>query len=262
VSVRIKSLIPKHPIPMKTIFRRCFLVNWAIDPEAMRAVLPSPIEPAVHSGSAFLSVVIAQMERMRPAFLPTPFGITYNQVVYRAVVRYRGEAGVYFVRSDADHPLMCLAGNWLTFFRFHHSRISFRCTEQQATFDLDAGPAEDADIHATYDLASARRALPATSTFTTLDEAQQFLVELYQAFGLEPSNGRVDRVRIKRGCWDVQVVDDHRAKYEFMHRHRPFTAQTARLDSIFYVKDLPYYWYALERGNQSSMETEQPEGEP
>lgn len=233
---------------MKTLFRECFLVNWAIDPPALRSLLPPPLEPDLHGGRAYLSVVIAHLERMRPAFLPHFLGTTYNQVVYRAIVRCRGERGVYFVRSDADHPLMCLAGNWLTFFRFHLSRVRLKSTNEQVTFDLWAGPSERADIRATYDLASARRVLPPTSHFATLDDAQQFLVELYQAFGVEPASGRVDRVRIRRDAWNIQVVDDLRGEYPFMQHHAPFTPQNAQLDSIFYVRDLPYYWYPLEPG--------------
>src|SRR6185436_18565695 len=97
-----RALVPKHPIPMRTIFRECFLVNFAVEPDVMRGLLPEGIEPDLYGGKAWLSIVIAEMDRMRPAFLPPLFGVTYDQVVYRAVVRCEGERGVYFLRSDAD----------------------------------------------------------------------------------------------------------------------------------------------------------------
>ena len=84
-----------------------------------------------------MSVVIANMERMRPAFLPQVMGVTYNQVVYRAVVRCGGRRGVAFLRSDADSPFMVAAGNLLTFFRFHKAKISW--SENDETLDFEAG---------------------------------------------------------------------------------------------------------------------------
>ena len=87
----VRALVPKHPIPMRTIFRECFLVNFQVDPDVMRRLLPAGIEPDLYGGKAWLSIVIAEMERMRPAFLPALFGITYDQVVYRAVVRHGSE---------------------------------------------------------------------------------------------------------------------------------------------------------------------------
>ena len=56
-------------MPMRTTFRGCFLVNFAVDPAAMRARLPAHLEPELHEGRAYLSIVIADMARMRPAKL-------------------------------------------------------------------------------------------------------------------------------------------------------------------------------------------------
>src|SRR6266511_3513228 len=118
--------LPKHPVPMLTTFRRCLLVNFAVDPDAMQVLLPRHIEPGLHEGHAYLSVVVAQMERMRPAFAPRVLGITYKQIVYRVVVRCGEERGVHFLRSDADSRTMTALGNAFSFFRFHHSAIEFR----------------------------------------------------------------------------------------------------------------------------------------
>jgi uncharacterized protein YqjF (DUF2071 family) len=245
--MRLASLLPKHPIAMRTTFRTCFLVNFAVDPLALREVLPKAIEPDLRGAEAFLSIVIAQLDRMRPAALPPALGVTYHQVVYRAVVRHRGERGVYFVRSDADNRMMCLAGDWLTYFKFHHSRMAFRPNGLRVHFDLEAGSGQHADIHATYEVGRGSRELPASSSFGSLANAQTFLVELFAAFGVSPANGRVDTVRIRRGRWDVLVVDDSRAQYEFMQAGRPFSRDTARLDCILFARDMSYHWYALAR---------------
>src|SRR6185369_15012096 len=182
----------------------------------LAAVLPPPLVPDTYAGQAFLSVVVADMERMRPAFVPAFLGVTYQQVVYRAVVRCGDERGVHFLRSDADNRLMVELGNQLSFFRFHQARIAAAQGGGLRHFDLVADPHNHADIHVTFDLASARRTMPAGSVFTSADEAQRFLVELYAAFRPEPDGEQVKKVRIKRSDWRVQMVDTPRARFDYM----------------------------------------------
>jgi uncharacterized protein YqjF (DUF2071 family) len=243
----LTSLVPKHPLPMKTTFRDCFLVNFAMAPETLARVLPPPLEPDVYAGQAFLSVVIADMERMRPAFVPRALGVTYRQVVYRAVVRCGEERGVHFLRSDADNRLMVDLGNLLSFFRFHQARIATAKGGGLRHFDLVADPGHHADIHATFDLGNACQTVPAGSVFRSLDEAQTFLVELYAAFKPESDPRTVNTVRIKRSAWRVKMVDAPRARFDFMDGSATFPAGSTRLDSAIYVEDLDYYWHTLER---------------
>jgi uncharacterized protein YqjF (DUF2071 family) len=243
----VRALLPKHPVAMRTVFRDCFLVNFAIEPQVLRDALPAAIEPDLHNGKAYLSIVIAAMERMRPAFLPAFLGVSYHQVVYRAVVRHRGERGVYFLRSDADNYLMSLAGDWLTFFRFHHSHISHQHEAGRVVFRLRPRDAAPAKIHAVFDLDQRSKQLPGSSNFATLVAAQEFLVELFTAFGADPRSGRVDRVHIKRGAWQIDVVPDLQAYYPLMQGSTLFPPGTAQLDSVFYAVDMPYYWHRLNR---------------
>jgi uncharacterized protein YqjF (DUF2071 family) len=243
----LDTWFPKHPVPMRTVFRSCFLVNFAVDPHVMSRLLPPSIAPDLHRGESYLSIVIACLERMRPAFVPRGLGISFNQVVYRVVVRCNGERGVYFLRSDADSRLMCWGGNLLTFFRFHRARIASRQEGSRFHFDLLTAAGDGADIHATYDLARAGEILPAASRFATLAEAKEFLVELYTAFAVDAEPPQVRCVHIERGDWDVRVVPDLRARYQFLQSGPLFSTQTTRLDSIFYVQDLPYYWHTLDQ---------------
>ena len=180
---------------------------------------------------------------MRPAFLPRALGITYSQVVYRAVVVCGRERGAYFVRSDADNALIVLAGNALTFFRFHRADATWSFSAGTTRFSLRPRGAEAAGIDAEYDLANAKDQMPATSRFATLDRAQCFLTELYVAFGTKRRDGSVDAVRIQRNDWRSMVVRDQVGSYEAMKSGVLFGPGEAELDSIFYVERLNYHWH-------------------
>lgn len=237
--------LPKHPIPMRTTFRDCFLVNFAVDPDVLRALLPKPIEPELHQGSAFLSVVMVTMDRMRPAFLPPCIGISYTQVLYRALVTCQGERGVHFLRTDTDNRLMCRLGNVMTIFPFSLSQISQGKTGPYRRFDLKANPTHHAHIHALFDLSQPSQEMPPTSRFASLPEARKFFVERYAAFSIDRRS--LNTVRIRRGDWNITVVPDLKHVYQFMRGSQMFPEGCAELDCIFHVEDVAYYWTRLEK---------------
>lgn len=235
---------PKHPFAVRTLFRRCFLVDFAVDPAELANALPSHVVPDVHGEEAFVSVVVGEMHKMRPVGVPRPLGITYNQIVYRAVVRCGGERGVHFLRSDADSRLMTGFGNLMSFFRFHRSDIRFSESTGTVQLDVTTTSTPSADIAATFVTNATPKELPPSSVFADLSEAKRWLVDLYAAFDSAEGRQAVDVVRIRRGEWDVRVVDDTRAHYAFMTSGSPFTR--ARLDCVFSVGDVPYHWYRLQ----------------
>ena len=51
----------------------------------------------------------------------------------------------------------------------------------------------------------------------------------------------------QRGEWTIDIVEDLSAEYAWMQRGPHFSTQTARLDSIFYVREIPYEWHTLEK---------------
>ncbi len=234
----------KHAVPLSTMFRRCVLVNFAVDPRVMRTQLPEGIEPDEYAGASFLSIVIAQMERMRPAGTPPWLGIDYNQVVYRVVVKVGEERGVFFWRSDADNLAMCLAGNVMSFFRFHPCRLDISESDGTLRVTLRSS-APSANIDALFDLAGSRETLPSTSRFPDLTSAREFLVELYSAFARPRLDAPPTRVTIRRGRWGVRVVDDVVARYPLLQGGPVFDRTNARFDSAFFARDVPYQWNRL-----------------
>ena len=286
-TARFGRWLPKHPLPMKTTFRHCFLVNFAMDAKTLRRVLPKGLEPDVHdaSGKAFVSVVLADLEAMRPGFIPRALGSDFTQVVYRAIVRApTGERGVYFLRSDADDSLsgiaMAAAGNLLSNFRFHLGRASWAGLEYlqdwsalEAATSAEAATAPSSSlssrvvsfamephsdgkamgsgiVRANFDMASANAAMPASSVFAgqPLAPAKAYFVELYAAFAAWSAHWAA--VRIDRTRWDVVAVEhlEHRC-YNFMDGSEGglFAPGECTLDSVFFVRDLDYHWHVAEK---------------
>ena len=237
------TLIPKHPFAMKCIFKDCFLVNFAIKPDVLQTALPPSLQADVYQGDSFLSIVIANLQEMRPAFVPHFLGINYYQIVYRAVVRHNENRGVHFLRGDANNPLMCMMGNLFTYFKFHYSAIQMEKTSSGFNFNLKAMAA---DIHSTFRLRQGLQKMPPASKFKTLEEAKSFLVELYDAYAFDKSKQKISKVHIQRENWELTLAEDSRQEYEWMQQGPLFCRKNTRLDSIFHVQNLPYCWHPLE----------------
>lgn len=87
--------------------------------------------------------------------------------------------------------------------------------------------------------------MPSSSVFDNLEEAKMYFAELFVAFSTLPKYST--SVRIKRANWDVSLVSDDSAKYNFMDGSRMFPSGSTRLDSVFYVENLFYHWNTLEK---------------
>jgi len=230
---------------MRTTFQRCFLVNFAVEPSALRSQLPPHIEPEIHDGRGYVSIVIAEMYRMRPAFLPPFLGVTYTQVVYRAAVRCGTEKGVAFLRSDANNRPMVTFGNAVTFFRFNLATVSWEGANGTVDFSLTPRDGSRGRILAKFEVAAAGSRMPNSSRFADIERADAFLTERYTAFGGMRADGRVEVVRLARTPWRSQVVADRARAYEAMESGLLFSKETAELDSIFFVQNISYRWNSL-----------------
>ncbi len=202
LTAKLGAFAPKHPFSMRTTFRHCLLVNWSMEPSVLARHLPRGLEPDVRNGRAFLSVVIADLEAMRPGFLPRALGNDFTQVVYRAIVKApNGERGVYFVRSDADDWTMGAAGNVLSNFHFHLADALWHGRDRLA--ELHPSKLED-ESGARPTIAAPARArwLPTPSLLAARAPPRAARADESAFFALEP-RARADRAAI-RASFDLR----------------------------------------------------------
>jgi len=237
-------LLQKNPLTVVGTITRCWLFTYQMPIEAVRPLLPRPLEPVTHGGYAFWNIVFSRLHAMRPKGFPTLVGVGYWHVAYRIYVRYPVPGsepieGLYFVRSDCDNPLMTLGGNLMTDFNFHTAPI--RVT-RDGTDVLDLWVASDdapayARLHPT-----AAPELPAYSAFASLDEAARALK--YKPFGISVDrHGVANVVRITRreDAWRARLVRVEAARWAF------FDGKNVRPEICYQVEPIVYQWNRGER---------------
>jgi uncharacterized protein YqjF (DUF2071 family) len=242
---RLLAAAPKHPVGMTTDYRTVALLNFAVDPDVIRRLIPHPLDVDVVHDRGFVTVVCADMVRMRPSPLPRPFGITYDQVVYRVPVRYRGEPGLFFLGSDAAQPLMVAAGAAFSMFRVRLSKTRITDAGDRVSIDV-FGRRPGVDLHAYLKLDPPATNIPASSAFGSKAEAQSFLVDRFVAFVPGVGGRPMRRVRVKRGTWDVVLPSTTDVRSDLLDDSTDFPAGSAELDSTFVARGIPYRWHAAE----------------
>jgi uncharacterized protein YqjF (DUF2071 family) len=228
----------KNPFAVTGRLCRCWLIAWRTPVEAARPLLPPPLELVTHGGFAFWNVVICRLGGVRPVGLPAAVGVGYWHVAYRLLARAKlrtGEeiTGLYFVRSDADQPLIVAAGNLLTDFRFHSARVAVEEEESAIRCEVDA-PVASARFHLLRD---AHAQLASESPFDSLEQAAAFLK--YTPIALSPHGaGAVNIVRVARDeqAWCTRTIGIAGAEAEFLQPSR------AVPELAFEVDPLEYRW--------------------
>ena len=237
--------VPKHPVGMTTVYRTVALLNYSIDPAVLRRLVPEALELDLANCRGYVTVVCADMIRMRPAPLPRALGITYDQVVYRVPVRYRDEPGLFFLGSDAAQRLMVVAGAVFSMFRVRRSATRITDAGDRVSIDV-FGCKPGVDMHAFLKFSPDADGLPETSSFNSTGTAVSFLVDRFVALVPDPGDGPMRRVRVRRGSWAVQVASTTDIRSEILDASADFPAGSARLDHALVARHIPYHWYPAE----------------
>ena len=193
--------------PFKPVFvadwTDALFVHYAVDPAALRPLVPRPLDLDVRDGNAFISLVAFTQRRLRPrlggrltAFLSRPLA-EHHFLNVRSYVRHAGEAGIYFLAEWIPNRLACLLGPRLYGLPYRLGKLDYR---------RDAGGFEaivSSETQQLHFVAGFRRtAEPSRAERGTLDE---FLVERYSAFTVR---GRaLYRFRIEHAPWKLQPAD-------------------------------------------------------
>jgi uncharacterized protein YqjF (DUF2071 family) len=236
---------------VQTVWVEALSLNYAVAPERLATLLPAPLEPEVHQGSAWVQVLMSSLREMRPQGLSGLLGFNFYQVSYRAAVRYRNaegrwRRGGYFVRSETNDPLMRRIGNTLVEFKFHEfgeADMMMAREGERLTFAVDPRPAfPGGRLVGVLDT----RPLPAApegSVWSSLEALHEPLVECYDAFGV--ADGYVYVLTIDRGPWNARFVRPVELYCEFVQDGA--LAGHARLDSVLHLRECPYRWRPLRR---------------
>lgn len=191
--------LPERPWSWRQRWCDLLFAHWPVPVEAIRHLVPEPLQIQEFDGTSWAGVVPFRMEGVSPRRCPDVPGVSaFLELNLRLYVEFDGRPGVWFLSLDASNPLAVWAAR--TFFHLPYFRARMRIEEFAGNFSyyservvgrhaLEAiyGPA--GDIY---------RAAPGT--------LEHWLTERYCLYAQSPS-GQLFRGEIHHAPWPLQAAE-------------------------------------------------------
>ncbi len=197
--------MPQTPWIMTQSWHDLLFAHWRVDPVALAARIPKPLELDLHDGEAWIGVVPFRMEHVGPRGLPPlPWMSAFPEVNVRTYVRHGGKPGVFFFSLDATNPVAVRV-----------ARTAFHLPYFNASIDIDLDDVgvERYQSHRTEtpaaDLIASYR--PTGPVFQAMaGTLEYFLTERYCLFAAEPDRpgrrGGTYICEIHHPRWPLQLA--------------------------------------------------------
>ncbi len=184
-------------IPLEMGWRQLLFQNWPIDPDVMDAHLPDGLEPDVHDGSAWLSIVPYTNVAVRPKGMPEQLGVRLPELNARTYVTRDGVPSVYFFSLDAQGVSSVVGARLFHHLPYYYARISIEWADGRVHFSsrrLHPGT-RPAQYEGTY--------WPSGEPFAAPDDPfGEFLVERYR-FYTEAQDGSIRYTDVDHDPWTL-----------------------------------------------------------
>lgn len=228
------------------LIRRRILVNYRVEPSALKAILPARFRPKLHDGHAIAGVCLIRLEAIRPRGWPAWSGITSENAAHRIAVVWTGpdgqeREGVFIPRRDTGSRLNHLAGGRI--FPGEHHLADFDISDQNGQIDL-AIKSHDASM-AVRLTANETPAFPATSCFGSLEESSAFFEPGSVGFSVTRDSWRLDGIRLETHHWKVRSLAVTNVESTFFNDTAVFLPGSATFDHALIMRDIPHDWHEV-----------------
>lgn len=172
-------------------------VHWRYPVEAVRRVVPPPLEVDVHDGAAWVGVVAFEIRAARPVVVPPFAGLDFPETNVRTYVRLGGaDPGVCFLSLDAASRAMVAGGRRRYGLPYHRARM--RVVREGDVRRWESERVADPSVR------FAARAVRGPALGPATAGLDRFLVERYALYRVR--RGRVIRVDVRHEPYPLREV--------------------------------------------------------
>ena len=228
---------------IRGVITRRLLVNYRVDPAALRGQLPPPFRPQLVGGYAVGGICLIRLDAVRPRGLPGCLGLGSENAAHRIAVEWdeagQIRTGVFIPRRDTDSALNQALGGRL--FPGCHHRADFAVNDDGEALRV-AVNGRDCDLNIQVTGRVTDVVAPG-SVFPTLATASEFFRQ--GALGWSPAKaGGCEALELRCDAWAMQpfaVVAVASSNFDDSHRFPP---GAATFDSAFIMRNITHEWRA------------------
>jgi hypothetical protein len=233
---------------IRSVIDRRMLINFRVDPDAVRPLLPAPLGPKLVRGFAVAGICLLRLRDTRPAGLPAWLGIGSENMAHRIEVEWTETSGalcegVFIPRRDTASRLNVALGGRL--FPGAHHAARFRVIETEESFKIAV---ESDDGEASLRVRARRSSeWPGDSLFASLAEASDFFARGSLGWSPQIHGGGCEGIELRSSDWRMEALAADRVESKFFDDRRRFPTGSIQLDSVLLMRGIPCEWHA--RGN-------------
>lgn len=238
---------------LRGVIDRRILVNFRVEPDEIRKVLPPRFRPKLIRGSAMAGICLIRLKGLHPRFVPGFAGISFESAAHRiAVEREDGDGwreGVYVVRRDTSSRLATWVGGRV--FPGVHHLADFEVSEGGGRYEV-AMRSRDGSVHVRV-VAALSSGQPVSSVFASLREAFAFFEAGSVSYSSSASGGALQGLELRTHGWSVEPLHITEVESSYFDDRRRFPAGSVAFDGALLMRGIPHEWYeraALNAGVQ------------
>ncbi|MEX1027792.1 MAG: DUF2071 domain-containing protein [Candidatus Paceibacterota bacterium] len=225
------------------IIDRRILANYHVDPTRMAAALPPPFRPQIVGDYAIGGICLIRLKRVRPKFLPIPWGIGSENAAHRIAVEWESNGqtmqGVYIPRRDTNSMLNSFAGGRIFPGVHHHAK--FTVIENGDHFSVTM--ASDDGVAKVHVSGTVAPAISDSSVFDSLESASSFFELGSLGYSDTDTDGKFDGLELQCKNWHVESLNVDTIQSSYFEDQSRFPSGSVQFDCALLMRDIVHEWH-------------------
>lgn len=234
----------RRPV-LEGVIERRLLVNYRVDPEVARRLLPAPFEPIVVNSWAVAGVCLLRLGHLRPLGLPAGVGRRSENAAHRIAVTWEtpegSASGVYIPRRDSDSWLNVLIGGRI--FPGSHRHARFDVVESDESVFVSTR-SDDGEMSIAVS-ARVTDTLVGSQLFDDLASASHFFESGAIGYSSTADPQRFDGMRLETSAWRVEPLELESVRSSFFDDGPGMDPAQCELDCGLLMRRVPVTWHSL-----------------
>ena len=231
------------PVIKGTIKRR-LLVNFRADPATVQRSLPEPFRPKLHQGFSIVGICLIRLEQIRPAGLPSAFGMSSENAAHRIAVEWNDangilREGVFIPRRDTGSLLNHLGGGRI--FPGEHSLADFTVADADGRIDFSMKSRDG--LVSVKVVGSDAETLSAKSCFASLRDASAYFEGGSLGYSVTRDGGRLDGLTLHTLDWRIHALSVSEVFSSYFSDTSRFPEGSIEFDHALIMRDVQHEWH-------------------
>jgi hypothetical protein len=224
------------------IIDRRILVNFTVDPDIAKAIVPFPFKPKIVDGRAIAGICLIRLKHVRPKGLPAFIGVGSENGAHRIAVEWEEDnqlkEGVYIPRRDTSSLFNVATGGRI--FPGRHFRAKFDVKEGGGNYHIAFKSTDGTTINID---ATIKETFGDQSIFKDLNAASDFFKA--GSTGYSPNGSRYEGLSLKTHKWEVRPLAVSNVVSSYFENKQLFPAGSVMFDNALLMENIPHEWSSV-----------------